>query len=129
MELHIPLATILIQWCDNINVTFLAFNLIFRVHTKHVKIDYHFVQEPLASNQGRHQGGCQPVSGHRFNSLKNKAHAVKNNFFLSGRSISLIWTPLPIVSSSTPSSNALHVRFFTSKDQLDDVFTKPLLDA
>ncbi|GKB00615.1 putative RNA-directed DNA polymerase [Tanacetum coccineum] len=37
-----------ILWCDNLGATYLLANPIFRMRTKHVEIDYHFVLEKLS---------------------------------------------------------------------------------
>jgi hypothetical protein len=50
-ELHFPLLSPPILWCDNIDATFLAANPMFHAQTKHVEIDYHFIREKVASNQ------------------------------------------------------------------------------
>jgi hypothetical protein len=38
-------------WCDNIGATYLSANPIFHRRTKHVEVDYHFVQERVASRR------------------------------------------------------------------------------
>ena len=37
------------MWCDNLGATYLSANPIFHARTKHIEIDYHFVQERVAS--------------------------------------------------------------------------------
>jgi Reverse transcriptase (RNA-dependent DNA polymerase) len=49
LELHVPLTSNLDLWCDDLGGTFLASNLVFHARTKHIKIDYHFVRERVAS--------------------------------------------------------------------------------
>jgi hypothetical protein len=44
-ELHIPLFSSPILWCDNLGAIFLAFNPVFHARTKHIEIDYRFVRE------------------------------------------------------------------------------------
>jgi hypothetical protein len=36
-------------WCDNLGATYLSANSIFHGRVKHVKIDYHFIRERVAS--------------------------------------------------------------------------------
>ena len=47
-DLHIPLSTIPVIWCDNVSAISLAFNPVFHARTKHIEIDYHFVCEKVA---------------------------------------------------------------------------------
>jgi hypothetical protein len=47
-ELHAPLSKSTLIYCDNISVVYLSTNLILHQHTKHVKINLHFIQERVA---------------------------------------------------------------------------------
>jgi histone deacetylase 1/2 len=48
-ELGVSLHTPPCLWCDNIGATYLSANPIFHAHTKHIKINFHFTQERVAS--------------------------------------------------------------------------------
>ena len=50
-DLHIPLSTILVIWCDNVSAISLAFNPVFHARTKHIEIDYDLVCEKVAHKQ------------------------------------------------------------------------------
>ncbi|GJV37452.1 nucleotide-binding alpha-beta plait domain-containing protein [Tanacetum coccineum] len=47
-ELGIRSSSNPILWCDNLGATYLSANPIFRMRTKYVEIDYHFVREKVA---------------------------------------------------------------------------------
>nr|GEV53509.1 nucleotide-binding, alpha-beta plait [Tanacetum cinerariifolium] len=47
-ELGIRSSSTPILLCDNLGATYLSANLIFHTRTKHVEIDYHFIQEKVA---------------------------------------------------------------------------------
>jgi hypothetical protein len=49
-ELCIPSPSYARLWCDNLGATYLLANPVFHACTKHIKIDYHFVQERVARN-------------------------------------------------------------------------------
>lgn len=73
-------------WCDNLSAIALASNPIFHARTKHVEIDYHFIQEKVLSKQlvVHHVGTSdqvadvftKPLSVARFEFLKAKLMVV-----------------------------------------------------
>jgi len=48
-ELQISLEFAPIVWCDNISALALASNPIFHAQSKHIEVDYHFVQEKVTN--------------------------------------------------------------------------------
>jgi hypothetical protein len=44
-DLHVPLSSPPIWWCDNAGAVALASNPVFHACTKHIEIDYHFICE------------------------------------------------------------------------------------
>ena len=81
-ELGIFLPQHPILWCDNIGATYLTANPVFHARTKHVKIDYHFVQEKvqqkalevwfISSKDQLADGLTKPLVLARFNFLRAK---------------------------------------------------------
>ena len=49
-ELHIYLSLPPLPLCDNVSATYLATNPIIHARTKHVEIDYHFIQDRVVQN-------------------------------------------------------------------------------
>jgi hypothetical protein len=47
-ELHSPLATSTLVFCDNVSAVYLSTNPVQHQRTKHVEIDLHFVRERVA---------------------------------------------------------------------------------
>ncbi|GJW33715.1 ribonuclease H-like domain-containing protein [Tanacetum coccineum] len=52
-ELHTPLSSATIVYCDNVSVVYLSSNPVQHQHTKHIEIDIHFVQDLVATGQVR----------------------------------------------------------------------------
>ena len=50
-ELHVPLSSPLILWCNNMSAGSLAANPNFHARTKHIEIDVHFVHEKVLQEQ------------------------------------------------------------------------------
>ncbi|GJW10281.1 ribonuclease H-like domain-containing protein [Tanacetum coccineum] len=53
LELHTPLSTATLVYCDNVSVVYLSTNPVQHQRTKHIEIDIHFVREYVASGQVR----------------------------------------------------------------------------
>jgi hypothetical protein len=47
-DLHIPLASPPILYCDNISALHMTINPVFHARSKHIELDYHFVRERVA---------------------------------------------------------------------------------
>nr|GEY89880.1 ribonuclease H-like domain-containing protein [Tanacetum cinerariifolium] len=52
-ELHTPLSTATLVYCDNVSVVYMSANPIQHQRTKHIEIDIHFVRDFVASGQVR----------------------------------------------------------------------------
>nr|GEY96282.1 ribonuclease H-like domain-containing protein [Tanacetum cinerariifolium] len=50
-ELHTPLSSATIVYCDNVSVVYLSSNPVQHQRTKHIEIDIHFVQDLVATGQ------------------------------------------------------------------------------
>nr|GFA43769.1 NBS-containing resistance-like protein [Tanacetum cinerariifolium] len=53
VELHAPLSTATIVYCDNVSAVYLSTNHVQHQRTKHIEIDIHFVRDYVASGQVR----------------------------------------------------------------------------
>ncbi|GKA85262.1 uncharacterized mitochondrial protein-like protein, partial [Tanacetum coccineum] len=51
LELHTPLFTATLVYCDNVSAVYLSTNPVQHQRTKHIEIDIHFVREYVASDQ------------------------------------------------------------------------------
>ncbi|GKF73203.1 ribonuclease H-like domain-containing protein, partial [Tanacetum coccineum] len=52
-ELHTPLSSTTLVYCDNISVVYLSSNPVQHQRTKHIEIDIHFVRDLVATGQVR----------------------------------------------------------------------------
>ncbi|GJR53274.1 ribonuclease H-like domain-containing protein [Tanacetum coccineum] len=52
-ELHSPLSTATIVYCDNVSAVYMAANPVQHQRTKHIKIDIHFVRDMVTAGQVR----------------------------------------------------------------------------
>ncbi|GJZ96551.1 ribonuclease H-like domain-containing protein [Tanacetum coccineum] len=50
-DLHTPLFTATLVYCDNVSAVYMSANLVQHQHTKHIEIDIHFVRDFVASGQ------------------------------------------------------------------------------
>jgi len=48
LELHCPIHKTALLYCDNVSAIYLVSNPIQHQHTKHIKMDIHFVRKKLA---------------------------------------------------------------------------------
>ncbi|GJU77023.1 ribonuclease H-like domain-containing protein [Tanacetum coccineum] len=53
LELHAPLSTATIVYCDNVSAMYLSTNPVQHQRVKHIEIDIHFVRDYVASSQVR----------------------------------------------------------------------------
>lgn len=51
LELHLPFISIPILWCDNLGPTYLSMDPIFHACTKHIKVDYYFFHDIVATKE------------------------------------------------------------------------------
>ncbi|GJZ33464.1 ribonuclease H-like domain-containing protein [Tanacetum coccineum] len=52
-ELHMPLSSATLVYCDNISTVYLTANLVQHQRTKHIEIDIHFVRDMVARGHVR----------------------------------------------------------------------------
>nr|GEW13418.1 hypothetical protein [Tanacetum cinerariifolium] len=52
-ELHTPLSSAMLVYCDNVSAVYLSCNLVQHQRTKHIEIDIHFVRDLVATGQVR----------------------------------------------------------------------------
>ncbi|GKF91914.1 ribonuclease H-like domain-containing protein, partial [Tanacetum coccineum] len=52
-ELHTPLSSAMLVYCDNVSVVYLSCNSVQHQRTKHIEIDIHFVRDLVAGGQVR----------------------------------------------------------------------------
>ncbi|GJY40966.1 ribonuclease H-like domain-containing protein [Tanacetum coccineum] len=52
-ELHTPLSSATLVYCDNVSAIYLSFNPVQHQRTKHIEIDIHFVRDLVATGQVR----------------------------------------------------------------------------
>ena len=50
-DLKVPLQSPLILFCDNLNALHMTVNPVFHARSKHIELDYHFIQERIVLGQ------------------------------------------------------------------------------
>nr|GEV04241.1 ribonuclease H-like domain-containing protein [Tanacetum cinerariifolium] len=50
-DLHTPISSATIVYCDNVSAVYLSFNSVQHQRTKHIEIDIHFVRDLVATRQ------------------------------------------------------------------------------
>ena len=85
-ELGQSFSSSLVFWCDNIGATYFSTNPVFHARTKHIKIDFHFVCDMVASKSllvqfvSTHDQLAdlltKPLSSSRFTFLRSKLNVL-----------------------------------------------------
>ncbi|GJZ61496.1 ribonuclease H-like domain-containing protein [Tanacetum coccineum] len=52
-ELHYPLSTVTLVYCDNVSAVYMPANLVQHQRTKHIEIDIHFIRDMVTAGQVR----------------------------------------------------------------------------
>ncbi|GKG02825.1 ribonuclease H-like domain-containing protein [Tanacetum coccineum] len=52
-ELHSPLSTATLVYCDNVSAVYMSVNLVQHQRTKHIEIDIYFVRDMVTAGQVR----------------------------------------------------------------------------
>ena len=68
-ELHVPLASATIVYCDNVSAVYMTANPVYHRRTKHIEIDIHFVREKVALGEAR---VLHVPSSHQFADIMTK---------------------------------------------------------
>jgi hypothetical protein len=53
LELHFPVTTTTLVYCDNVSAVYLSSNPVQHQRTKHIEMDIHFVRKKLTHGQVR----------------------------------------------------------------------------
>ncbi|GJV39212.1 ribonuclease H-like domain-containing protein [Tanacetum coccineum] len=100
LELHAPLSTVTIFYCDNVSVVYLSTNPVQHQHIKHIKIDIHFVRDYVASGQLPCHSATSYLPPRTSHLIHVRAAATWQ---------AVIGQPLPRVSKSDPLDTSLVV--------------------
>ena len=87
-ELHVPLASATVVYCDNVSAVYMTANPVHHRRTKHIEIDIHFVREKVALGQVR---VLHVPSAHQFADIMTKGLPVQ--LFTEFRSSLCVRTP------------------------------------
>ena len=73
-ELHAPISSATVVYCDNVSVVYMTANLVHHRRTKHIEIDIHFVCEKVALGQVQ---VLHVPSSHQFMDIMTKGLLVQ----------------------------------------------------
>ena len=73
-ELHAPLSSATIVYCDNVSAVYMTANPVHHRRTKHIEIDIHFVRDQVALGQVR---VLRVPSSHQFADIMTKGLPVQ----------------------------------------------------
>jgi hypothetical protein len=74
LELHVPIASATIVYCDNVSAVYMTANPVHHRRTKHIEIDIHFVREKVALGQVR---VLHVPASHQFTDIMTKGLPVQ----------------------------------------------------
>ncbi|GJU62212.1 ribonuclease H-like domain-containing protein [Tanacetum coccineum] len=126
-ELHTPLFTTTLVYCDNVSAVYMSANPVQHQHTKHIEIDIHFVCDKVAAGHVRvlhiqfehpqiSRSNCGPLAIINYNRAINPINI--NFYYLSDVRYHFIKEQME--------NEVVELYFVRIEYQLPDIFTKSL---